>query len=252
MVPKVGGTGRTLGDHDWPATTTEGASRGTDTVTETGSVVPSTEVISPVGLKMATGGVDDTRMPARKEEPSAVAPGPYDDASLIRLLRELPDVVIVVGGSGRVLWGNATGERLFGRSLDSAVGMSGLELVHPEDLELVLRSLGSIQAKIVGTPIEIRLNTAGGWRLMELVGAPVPWFEEGSVLLSLRDLTDRRRFEIAHDRDGRFRSLVQNAAVVTMLVEPNGIITSCSGSGDPDAGTRPRAGGGPTTAPPGQ
>jgi diguanylate cyclase (GGDEF)-like protein/PAS domain S-box-containing protein len=179
---------------------------------------------------MASGGVDDTRVPGREEDSSAVPPGPLDDASLIRLLRELPDVVIVVGGSGRVLWGNVTAEQLFGRSLDSAMGMSGLELVHPEDLELVLRSLGSIQAKIVGTPIEIRLNTAGGWRLMELVGAPVPWFEDGAVLLSLRDLTDRRRFEIAHDRDGRFRSLVQNAAVVTMLVEPNGTITSCSGA----------------------
>ena len=34
---------------------------------------------------------------------------------------------------------------------------------------------------------------------------------------------------VAHNRDGRFR-LVLNAAVVTMLVEPDGKITSCSGA----------------------
>ena len=97
---------------------------------------------------------------------------PPDDACLIRLIQELPDVVIVIDGSGRVLWGNRAAERLFARSLDTAVGMSGLALVHPEDLEFVLLSLGTIQNKTVGAPIEIRLNTPTGWRLMELVGAP--------------------------------------------------------------------------------
>jgi diguanylate cyclase (GGDEF)-like protein/PAS domain S-box-containing protein len=151
-----------------------------------------------------------------------------DDESLIRLLRELPDVVILVDGTGRVLWGNRAAERLFGRSIQNAIGMSGLALVHPEDLEFVLLSMSSIQDKRVGTPIEIRLNTATGWRLMELVGSPVAWFQDGSVILSLRDLTDRRRYELAHDHDGRFRTLVQNAAVITMLIAPNGDVVSCS------------------------
>ena len=162
---------------------------------------------------------------------------PPDDACLIRLIQELPDVVIVVDGSGRVLWGNRAAERLFARSLDTAVGMSGLALVHPEDLEFVLLSLGTIQNKTVGAPIEVRLNTPTGWRLMELVGAPVPWLEDGSVLLSLRDLTDRRRFELAHDNDGRFRTLVQNAAVVTMLVDPKRHCYVVLGHADPNAGT---------------
>ncbi len=169
-------------------------------------------------------------MPAATSDPSGMPATPPGDDSLVRLLRELPDVVIVVDGSGGVLWGNTAAERLFGRSLQTAIGMSGLALVHPEDLEFVLLSLGSIQNKSVGTPIEIRLNTPTGWRLMELVGAPVPWLEDGSVLLSLRDLTDRRRYELAYNNDGRFRTLVQNAAVVTMLVAPNGDVTSCSGA----------------------
>ncbi len=147
-----------------------------------------------------------------------------------RLLRELPDVVVVIDVGGRVQWANRAAEHLFGRSLDESIGMPGLELVHPEDLEFVLLSLGTIQEKEVGSPIEIRLRTPTGWRLMELIGTPVPWFEDGSVLLSLRDLTERRRYELAHDHDARFRTLVQSAAVVTMLVSPGGLVDSCSGA----------------------
>ena len=127
-------------------------------------------------------------------------------------------------------WANRAAETVFGRSLEDSVGMSGLELVHPEDLKFVLRSLTSIQGKDTGTPIEVRLRTLSGWRLMELIGAPIPWFRVGSVLLSLRDLTDRRRYELSHDEDSRFRSLVHNAAALTMLVSPDGTIQSCSGA----------------------
>jgi PAS domain S-box-containing protein len=108
--------------------------------------------------------------------------------------------------------------------------MSGIQLVHPEDLELVLLSMATIQSKVIGSPIEIRLQTATGWRLMELVGAPVSWFQEGSVILSLRDLTERRRYELSPGHEARFRTLVQSAPVITMLVSPSGLIESCSGA----------------------
>ena len=156
------------------------------------------------------------------EEPS--------DPDLTRMLRELPDPVVVVNAAGDISWGNRTAERLFGRSLRDTVGVSGLDFVHPEDLHFVALSLDSIQRKEVGAPIEIRLRTPEGWRLVELVGSPVPWFGDGCVLLALRDLTERRRFEIAYDEDARFRAVVQNAAVVTMLVAPDGTVMSCSGA----------------------
>ena len=167
----------------------------------------------------------DDRVPghrAREQEPC--------DPHLTRMLRELPDPVVVIDAVGDLRWGNRTAERLFGRTLDDTIGVSSLEFVHPEDLDFVALSLASIQNKEVGAPIEIRLRTPAGWRLVELVGSPIPWFGEGCVLLSLRDLTERRRFELAYDKDARFRAVVQNAAVVTMLVAPDGTVTSCSGA----------------------
>ncbi len=154
----------------------------------------------------------------------------FHDRLLARLLGEFPESVVVLNAEGRLLWANSRAERLFGQTLEESLGLSGLEFVHPDDLELVLRSLESIQTKSVGTFLEVRLKGASGWRLVELVGIAVSWFEEGAILFSLRDLTERRRFEMARGDDARFRSLVHNSATITMLVNPDGLINSASGA----------------------
>jgi len=152
------------------------------------------------------------------------------NASLAELLRDIPDVVIVLDPEGRVQWGNRAAERLFDRLLDESIGLSGLDLVHPDDLELVLRSLASVQRKEVGTLIEVRAKAATGWRLLEVLGTAVTWRGGPAVLFSLRDLTERRRFEVARSEEARFRLLVHNAAAVTILVSPAGLVESVSGA----------------------
>ena len=108
--------------------------------------------------------------------------------------------------------------------------MSGIDLVHPDDLEIVLRSLETVQSKTVGSPLEIRAKIGDDWRLIELIGTPVSWFEKGAVFFSIRDLTDRRRFELARDNVARFRSLVHNATTIMMLLSPAGEVESVSGA----------------------
>ncbi len=153
-----------------------------------------------------------------------------NQAVLVRLLDELPDAVIVIDGRGLLQWANRTAETLLGRSSADVIGASGLDLVHPDDMELVLLSLATVQDKSVGSPIEIRLRTTSGWRLMELIGSPVTWLMDGAILLTVRDLTQRRQYEIVHDGDARLRSLVQNSAGITMLVSADGCIQSASGA----------------------
>jgi diguanylate cyclase (GGDEF)-like protein/PAS domain S-box-containing protein len=173
---------------------------------------------------------DEQSMPVCRTALPFGPPGAADQEVWSRLLDALPDAVIVIDGEGGLKWANHTAERLFGRSIKDSVGLSGLELVHPEDLEFVLLSLATVHGKEVGTPIEVRLATATGWRLVELIGVSIPWFSEGAVLIGLRDLTERRRYELAHSQDARFRSLVQNSAVVTMLLSPAGVVESVSGA----------------------
>ncbi|HWF16565.1 MAG TPA: EAL domain-containing protein [Acidimicrobiales bacterium] len=140
----------------------------------------------------------------------------------------LPDAIVLVDGAGTIVWANRSAERTLERELDDWIGRSGLDLVHPDDHELVLRSLAMIQGKEVGTPIEIRVNAASGWRLMEMIGGTATWLGTDVVLLCLRDLTERRRYELAAGRDARFRSLIHNAGSMIMLVSDAGIIESVS------------------------
>jgi diguanylate cyclase (GGDEF)-like protein/PAS domain S-box-containing protein len=153
-----------------------------------------------------------------------------DVASLASAMLKLPDSVVMVDEDGNVAWGNSSAQELFGRSLPDVVGISGLSLVHPDDQELVLRSLTSIQDKDVGDPIEIRVESVTGWRLVEIVGTPLRLSGKNLVLLCLRDLTKRRRFELASGSEARFRSLVHNVGSVIMLVSATGLLESASGA----------------------
>jgi diguanylate cyclase (GGDEF)-like protein/PAS domain S-box-containing protein len=150
------------------------------------------------------------------------------DRRLAVLLDLLPDVVLLLDAEGRVQWGNEAAERLFARKREDSIGISALEFIHHDDLELVLRSLASVQEKDVGTLIEVRVAASGGWKLVEVIGRPVPEVGQGSILFCIRDVTERRRFEVARDDVARFRSIVHNAALVTMLVSDEGVIESAS------------------------
>ena len=147
------------------------------------------------------------------------------------LLNELPDSVLVLDGSGHVQWGNKAAERLFGRSMRDSIGFLALELVHPDDLELVLRSFESVLRKDVGTLIEVRAKTPSGWRLLEVVGTPIGWSDEQpAVLFCMRDLTERRRFEVARNKDATFRTVVQNSPDMTILLSQSGVVDAVSGA----------------------
>jgi len=152
------------------------------------------------------------------------------ELQLGRLLAEFPDLVVVLDSGANVVWANSMAERQFGLSLDDSIGASALAFVHPDDLELAARSLATVRGKRIGNAIEVRLKTPSGWRLFELIGTPVNWFAEGALLFCIRDLTERRRFEVARDEIAMFRMLVHNAATITMLISPSGHINSASGA----------------------
>ena len=48
------------------------------------------------------------------------------------------------------------------------------------------------------------------------------------ILLSIRDITERRRWEVAGDEVARFRSLVQNGASITLLLNRDGRVEASS------------------------
>ena len=152
-----------------------------------------------------------------------------ESRGLLDIVVWLPDAVVVIDDSARLVWANDAAERLFGVDASHLVGTDCMAFVHPDDTEVAAVALTSIQGKSVGTPIEVRVRASDGWRLVEVIGANL--LDRPSVrgvVLSLRDLTERRRWEVASDEIGKFRSLVHNAASVIMLLDAAGRIESVS------------------------
>jgi len=152
-----------------------------------------------------------------------------DRESLADVAQSLPDAVVVVDQMGGVLWTNDAAERLFGRTAAELAGTNALDVVHADDKELAGVALTSIQGKAVGTPLELRVRAGDGWKLVEVIGSNrLGQGTVGGLVLCIRDLTERRRWEVANSEVGRFRSLVHNAASIIMLLEPTGEIESVS------------------------
>lgn len=141
------------------------------------------------------------------------------------LVDALPDAVVVIDSRGTVVDGNRAAEQVLGLPLKEWKGQSSLDLIHPDDSHMAVLSLASVQTKEVGTAIELRVRTSDGWRLMEVIGAPTAG---GLIVLCMRDLTQRRRWEVAGDDVAQFRALVQNATTLTMLLDRGGAVRSTS------------------------
>jgi diguanylate cyclase (GGDEF)-like protein/PAS domain S-box-containing protein len=146
-------------------------------------------------------------------------------------LDAIPDPVYVLDGEARVLHANHAAEEFFGIACDQWRGKVPLDLVHSEDLPIVMSSLHEVRKKAAGTPIEVRVRVRdGSWRLVEVVGGSYIDGGDLRILNTLRDLTERRRWELAASDVGRFRTLVENAPTIIMHVNATGRILSASGA----------------------
>lgn len=156
--------------------------------------------------------------------PTAEAVRAPTPGELAELLSDLPDPVLVADLGGNLQWANRAAERFFGRTLEESGGMNGIDLVHPDDVNMALVSLANMQTERVGLPLELRMAAADGWRQVEIVGSS----RGDRLLISVRDLTDRRRWEVAQDGTALLGAVLQHIATVAMVVDPNGLIRATS------------------------
>jgi diguanylate cyclase (GGDEF)-like protein/PAS domain S-box-containing protein len=146
-------------------------------------------------------------------------------------LDALPDPVVAIDGYGGLEWANKSAVSLFGWELADFVGRPVMDLIHPDDLHFALMSLDSVQTKQIGSAIEIRVLTDRGWKLVELLGSNkigAPGLD--TILITLRDMTERRRWEVGRGNDAVFRAVVHNAASLLLLISADGTIQAVSGA----------------------
>lgn len=153
---------------------------------------------------------------------------PGEDLSAI--LGALADpVVIVSADDGSLLWANDTAERMFGWSRDTMIGADATLLVHPDDLTTAQVSLDSVQEKVTGTLVEIRVRDhTGEYRRVEVRGRPVRLWDKNCVVLGLRDLTDRRRWELGGGDEAVSSAVLEVLPSIALVLTPDGQIRSAN------------------------
>ena len=147
------------------------------------------------------------------------------------VLDALADIVLAVRGDGEIVAVNAAAERA-GWARHDWLGRNVLELLHPDDAILAASSLTTLQGKDTGTLIDVRVDHPTlGWRWFEVLGTDRlndPTLQ--ALVLTCRDTTERRRWEVARGDTARFQAIVDHAATVAMLVDRDGVVDSVSGA----------------------
>ncbi|RZS87236.1 PAS domain S-box-containing protein/diguanylate cyclase (GGDEF)-like protein [Motilibacter rhizosphaerae] len=114
----------------------------------------------------------------------------HDERRFAALVENSPDITIIVGRDRRVQYASRALEELLGVPADTLPGVLFDELLdsrlHPADRAIPVGYLGPGEH-------DIRVREAGGgWRTIEYVISPG---QDGSIVVSARDVTERRRLE---------------------------------------------------------
>ena len=141
-------------------------------------------------------------------------------------------MVFVIDGAGGLRYVNAAASSVLGWEPAEWIGRSVVDLVHEDDVAVVVSSIFTVQGKESGSPIEVRVRRAdGGWRWLEVIGRD-RLDEPGvqGVVCVARDLTRRRMWEVAGDDVACFQQVVQHAASITLLLDSEGVVRSVNGA----------------------
>jgi PAS domain S-box-containing protein len=122
------------------------------------------------------------------------------------IIQNSNDFIIVVNRKGTVVYSSPAYGKMAGYPEGSLTGRDPLEIVHPDDLERVKEALvQSFDKDHIRSPIEYRARKAdGSYMDVESVSSyllDVP--EVNGIVITTRDITDRKRAEQAAADNGR-------------------------------------------------
>ena len=131
-----------------------------------------------------------------------VGPWAPDERWLAVIAEGTADAIAVLDRDAVLRWANPAAEDLFGYRLTDRVGRDILDLVHPDDLEVVVGSLAEMaNIEVPGAPLEVRARAADGhWIHIEVVTTNLlDDLRLGGMIISIRDITARRAAEQARN-----------------------------------------------------
>lgn len=150
------------------------------------------------------------------------------DVDPVALLDVLPDPIVIVGTDATLRWANVAASVALGWPREDWLGRDLSELVHPDDLSTAVLALGTVQSKPVGELLELRVRGMDGtYRRVELRGRVVvnlPGVD--GIVLSVRDVTDRRRWELAAGDTTALAAVLDALPTIALVLAPDGGIRS--------------------------
>jgi diguanylate cyclase (GGDEF)-like protein/PAS domain S-box-containing protein len=158
---------------------------------------------------------------------SANSPGPSVD--------HLADPVFAVDPDGVLRYANDTAADVLGWDATELLGTAVLDLVHPDDVSLATSALHTVQDKVFGELLTLRVRTGRGtWRYLEFRGSyrqpdpPDPL--AGLIVIVARDVTDRHRLEFDQGDTEVLRAVMANMHGMVILADANGLVRSVNGA----------------------
>ncbi len=157
----------------------------------------------------------------RKPSPAPSPESTGQSAFLQSVIAHSTDVVTILDADGTIRYVSPSAVRLLG---ESSVGASLLGFVHPEDTEVVPRTLGRVLAEPESrVQVELRLRHADGtWRVIE--ASAINLLEDPAVagiLVNSRDITQRRA---AEDRLRWLTRAIEQAPAAVIITDQAGNI----------------------------
>ena len=141
------------------------------------------------------------------------------------LIEHMPDGVFAYH-AGRIVYTNEAFVRLLGHDDPAAlVGKSIFELLHPDDHPAVWDRIQAVkQTGLPAPPSEFRIvGRDGFFRSVETVGIQAQFDEQSSIVVIVRDLTERKRAQEALERSEReFRELAESMPQIVWATGPDG------------------------------
>ena len=142
------------------------------------------------------------------------------------LVEYASDAIAVIDALGTIVYASQTTTRVLGYEIDQLVGRNAFELIHPEDLGRTKALFAECLAS-PGVPVRAEyraLHNDGSW--VELEGVGVNRLDHPGVrgiAVSYRDVSERKRAEVAIRESGRlFAAVFEGASEAMLLADPEG------------------------------
>ena len=129
------------------------------------------------------------------------------------LIENASDAIAVMDGTSKVLYGSPAMGRILGLESQEVIGMSILDVIHPDDLEDALPVLKSLLAH-PGSTVKVKYrfhHQDGSWRWIE--GVEKNMLHDPKVkgiILNYRDVTERQQTEEAlRESEEKYRTFLE-------------------------------------------